>query len=59
MGSPQAGYDKSILIQDEFWKSVRDVLDSVRGNEKLTICGDLNGWVVTARSWLRGSAEAV
>ena len=39
---------------EEFWESVRDVLGSVRGNEKLIICGDLNGWVGTARSGYEG-----
>ena len=28
---------------EEFWECIRGVLGSVRGNEKLIICGDLNG----------------
>ena len=39
---------------EEFWKSVRDVLGSVRENEKITICGDMNGWVRTALSGYKG-----
>ena len=42
----------SVLLGEleEFWKSVRDVLRSVRENEKIIICGDLNRWIGTARS---------
>ena len=38
----------------EFWESVRDVLHSVRRDEKLIIYGDLNGWVGTAQSDYEG-----
>ncbi|CAK1580622.1 unnamed protein product, partial [Parnassius mnemosyne] len=34
---------------EEFWENVREVLDLARGNERIVVCGDLNGWVGTAR----------
>ena len=30
---------------EQFWESAKDVLGSVRGNEKIIICEDFNGWV--------------
>ena len=40
---------------EKFWESVRDILDLVEGNERIIMCGDLNGWVGTKRN----SYEAV
>ncbi|KAJ0170757.1 hypothetical protein K1T71_013529 [Dendrolimus kikuchii] len=37
---------------EKFWESVREILDLAEGNERLIMCGDLNGWVGTKRDGL-------
>ena len=37
---------------EKFWESVKETLDLAEGNERIIMCGDLNGWVGTKRAGL-------
>lgn len=45
---------KSATEKEEFWKSVEDILNECKDNERIVMLGDFNGWVGVRREGCEG-----